>query len=296
MSDFNEFIDSSCIKLAELGAECGDYNFAVKNYSKVLDRLREYEEECLELIELDGSISKKIYELAENKMSGKDIFLYESWALSKTSYIKGVQCEKQLYLEQHKKDQKTPYKPDQIKKLSAGHDFDGIFREKEFPNGINVVEKVGDFGYLNSYTKHLLNEKSKQVLFEATLIEDEVLIMCDVLVKDENGKIDIYEVKMDKDNSEEIVKDLALQYYICKKRFGTHLNSFNLVLSDNQSENKWKIENITEALENISFDVASQIENFKKVLKGEEPPIKIGDHCTKPHLCQFMDYCKVMGT
>ena len=293
MTDFKGYIDSPSIKLGDLGAEMGDINFAIKNYSKALDKLRKYEEECLELIELDENLSKKIYELSDGKDSSKNIFVYESWVLSKTSYVKGQQCEKQLYLEKHKKDQKTPFRPDQIKILSAGHDFEGNFREKEFPNGINIVDKVGDFGYLNSYTKHLLSEKSKQILYEATIIEDEVLIMCDVLIKDEEGRIDVYEVKLSKEINESIENDLALQYYICKKRFGSQLNSFNLVLREDDEGEKWNIENMTEALDVKIPDVQEKIENFKRVLENDEPPIKMGDHCNKPYECQFMDYCKL---
>lgn len=95
----------------------------------------------------------------------------------------------------NKKKEKT--KPSRVQQavFNKGHDFEDAFRNKDFPDGINVKTLVNNFAYFNSYSKHVLASNHKQTLYEATIIEDDILVMCDVLVKDGSGDIGVYEIK-----------------------------------------------------------------------------------------------------
>ena len=101
-------------------------------------------------------------------------------------------------------------------------------------------------------------------LYEATIIEDEVLVMCDVLVKSEDGFVDIYEIKSSTKANIAISNDLKLQYAVCKKRFKDRLRSFNLILRVEDDEPKWVIENRIDELVDKTILVDEVTDKFKK--------------------------------
>ena len=173
---------------------------------------------------------------------------FDKWLLTKSSFVKGNQCAKYLYLDKHKKFEKTPVSSEKQMLFNQGHFFEEMVREQDFPGGINVKEKVGNFAYFNSYSHYLLSLPTKQTIYEATIIEDQVLVMCDVLIKNEDGAIHVYEIKLNSELNDAIIADLTVQYFICKKRFASNLKSFNLILRTAGENKLWKIENLTDEL------------------------------------------------
>ena len=290
MSDYMSYIDFRAIKLADLANEIGDYNCAVDNYSKALKRLRYYQGDRMQPALMATELEGKINTAKSSAPFGQSILKPEGWRLTKTSFVKGSQCLKYLYLDKHKKHEKTPFSKEKLKLFEKGHNFEETVRINEFPGGINIKDTVGDFRYFNSYTKHLLNTK-QQTLYEATIIEKGVLVMCDILVQDTDGLIDVYEIKLNSKLNEAILNDLAIQYSICKKRFGDKLNSFNVITRSGDEGKRWKIENLKDKLED-SLDVTSnKINLFFSTLNSSEPKISMGAHCNKPYDCEFIRYC-----
>lgn len=292
MSDYINYIDFNTIKLADLAYEIGDYKCAIDNYSKALNRLRNYQGDSMHPIMMASEFVKKINEINTKIGNGKAILKFDIWKLTKSSFVKGNQCLKYLYLDKHKKQFKTPVSKEKQKLFNQGHTFEEWVRNNEFPDGINIKDKVGNFAYFNSYTRHLLYSTNRQVIYEATIIEDDVLVMCDILVKNEDGNIHIYEIKLNAEVNEAIIADLSIQYAICKKRFSSTLKSFNLILRTGDSNKKWKTVNLTTELEKQIDIVRKKISNFKHILENHEPILQMGDHCNKPYECEFIEYCK----
>lgn len=290
MSDYINYIDFNAIKLADLAYEIGDYKCAVDNYSKALNRLRNYQGDRMQPIMMASGIVEKINEINTKIETGKAVLKFDVWKLTKSSFVKGNQCLKYLYLDKHKKQEKTPISKEKQELFNQGHTFEELVRNNEFPDGINIKDKVGNFAYFNSYTRHLINSTNRQTIYEATIIEEEVLVMCDILVKNEDGNIHIYEIKLNTELNDAIIADLAIQYTICKKRFSSNLKSFNIVL---RTEDKnWKIENLTDNLEKQVDIVISKINDYKMILQKDEPSLLMGEHCNKPYECEFIEYCK----
>ena len=292
MSDYINYIDFNATKLGGLAYEIGDYKCAFENYTKALNKLREYQGDRMQPIMMASRLAEKKEETAKKLSKGKAVLNFEVWKLSKSSFVKGTQCVKYLYLDKFKKEKRKPVSKEKQILYDQGHSFEDNFRNTEFPAGINIKEVVGNFAYFNSYTKYLLKKPERQTLYEATIIEDEVLVMCDVLIKTEEGQIDIYEVKLNSEINEAIFNDLAVQYFVCKKRFGERLNSFNLVLRAENSEPNRKILNLKSELEKQIENVNVKIQEYKQVLKNKEPVLFTGEHCNKPYECEFIDYCK----
>ncbi|UAM97245.1 hypothetical protein K8354_13075 [Polaribacter litorisediminis] len=293
MSDYTYYIDNNAIQLGDLAYSIGDFKCAFDNYNKALNRLRKYQGDRMAPMMIASGLVKKVNETSNLVHGGTSTLKFDPWKLSKTSFVKGKQCLKHLYLDKHKKQYKTPISEEKKQLFKKGHTFEDTVRNTAFPNGINIKETVGfNFGYFNSYTKFLLQNYQEQVLYEATIIEDEVLVMCDVLVQHKNGKIDVYEIKLHTQVNEAVLADLALQYAICKKRFGSNLNSFNLILRAPGKTPNWKIENVTDNLEPQIPHVDEKIKEYKTVLWGKEPNVGMGTHCQTPYECDFIDYCK----
>ena len=221
----------------------------------------------------------------------ESILSYDRWTLTKSSFVKGRQCAKLLHLYTFKRNEQTPVSKELQKVFDRGQSFEDYVRENGFPGGVNVKDEVSKFGYLNSYTKRVLSEPGSKVLYEATFIEDEVLVMCDILTKDSDGFIDVYEIKLNRNLNEAIWNDLAIQYTICKQRFGNKLRSFNAILREDESGQHWTVKDMTEQLDLKVNQVQDQIVEFKNVLENQEPEINMGEHCNKPYTCAFKEYC-----
>lgn len=292
MSDYINFIDSASIELAELAFEIGDYKCALDKYARALDLLAKYNGKQMHPIQLKESLTQKSEESKLNLSLGKSILIYESWELTKSSFVKGNQCVKSLYLDKFKRNEKNPISEEKKSIFKKGHSFEDQVRELIFPEGINVKDKVKNFKYFNSYTNYLIENPNAKIIYEASIIEDLLLVMCDVLVKREDGKLDFYEIKMNTEVNEAIKSDLAIQYSICKKRFGDKLNSFNLILRVKDEGKPYRIIDMTNDLSKKTGAVEKQISKFKEVLGLQEPIISMSNHCLTPYECEFTNYCQ----
>ena len=291
MDNYIYYIDSAAIKLGDLAHSIGDYKMASAQYNKALARLRDYKGDRMQPALMAEELVGKVKRMGPYMHAGKSILALETWRLTKSSFVKGHQCLKYLYLDKHKKKEKTPPSAETRALFEQGHSFETSIRRKHFPGGIDVKETAGNFGYFNSLTKYLLRREGRSVLYEATLIQDDVLVMCDILIKNEDGRIDIYEIKLNQEVNDAITADLAIQYTIAQKRFADRLHSFNLILRDPNSPDEFKIVDMTESLWNRVDDVNKKIKQYNEILSAPEPHIPMGPHCTKPYHCEFMAYC-----
>ena len=298
MNDYIKFIDSNSVKLGKIAFEMGDYEFSIINYKKAVNKLKKYKGVDKYPLHLISILEDKIKEVQQQEGKNEDIkrLKLQNWNLSKSSFVKGKQCIKYLYLDKHKKKERTPPSRKTLELFKKGHQFEDLFREQNFPNGINVKDNLGfNFGYFPSYTGFLLEKNEKITLFEATFIEKDILVMCDVVDKIGENLYDFYEIKSHIYMQEVIWNDLAIQYFICKQRFGKEaINTFNVVLRDENNEGN--IIDAKDELEGRIVNIDSLIENFKTVLESNEPIIQMGQHCLSPYKCDFMAYCEKLKT
>lgn len=101
--------------------------------------------------------------------------------LSKTNYLRGLQCPKLLWIAVHEKEKIVIDSATQAL-FDTGH-LVGGWAKKMFPNGVDVPE--GDFKGNLSETDKLLKEK--KVIFEAGILVDGLYSRADVLVPNEDG-------------------------------------------------------------------------------------------------------------
>ncbi len=221
-----------------------------------------------------------------------------SHLLSKSSFIRGVQCEKQLYLYKYHYNKMDQLSEMQKAIFKRGTDV-GILAQQLFPNGIDASPK-SQFEYAKAVvvTKNLINEKQK-IIYEASFNFSAVLAVADIVVIEKNG-LKVFEVKSSTSISETYIRDAALQYWVISN-CGYKIKDFSITYINNQYVRKGEIELdklfITESVLKLILPlqkwVEENVKGFKKTLSQKIiPKIDIGEHCYDPYTCGFYEYCR----
>jgi len=217
--------------------------------------------------------------------------------LSKSIFIRGLQCEKSLYLYKHHYSLKDEVSPQLQAIFNQGNNV-GILAQDLFPNGTDASPS-SHFKIQESVlkTKEFI-EKGEKIIYEATFQYNGVIAALDILVKDEDGW-KAYEVKSSTSVSDVYINDAAIQYYTIVNS-GIKLKDISIVHINNQYvkngginiQELFTIESVYDRVQQVLPSIPDQIERFKQVVSNDEvPDIDIGPHCTKPYDCDFKGYC-----
>ena len=212
------------------------------------------------------------------------------YLFTKTAFVRGMQCKKLVYLDKYCSKLRTPPDAETLARFRKGRDFENAFKDL-FINAIDVKQyhRFVSEKYIN-FTQTLLDKEGKVELFEAGILYDKVLVLTDVLRKNEDGSYDIFEVKHSEKINSAIEWDLAVQYYVCKHKLH-RINTFNVVTRVNETE--FLVVDKKEELEEKLETVRIHIKEFEEILQGFEPDIRMGEQCESPYSCDFQDYCRV---
>ena len=104
--------------------------------------------------------------------------------LSKSTYIKGEQCVKALYLFKNRPFLRDKLSMEQRAKFKRGTDV-GILAQQYFPRGINLTpSSPSQFGKKVAETMQNISNPDINVMYEAVFQYDDTLIMLDIIVRD----------------------------------------------------------------------------------------------------------------
>jgi hypothetical protein len=221
-----------------------------------------------------------------------------SHLLSKSSYIKGLQCEKHLYLYKYHYKEMDALSEMQKAIFKRGTNV-GELAQKLFPGGEAAAQgDPPDYEKALMKTKALI-ESGTEVIYEAAFMFNQVLSIADIIVK-ENDAWKIYEVKSSTSVSETYIHDASLQYYVISNS-GIKIKDFSIIYINNQYIRNGELDLkelfISESVISLIIPLQNLVEEnivkFKKVLMGKQiPEIDIGTHCYNPYTCGFYDYCR----
>jgi hypothetical protein len=215
--------------------------------------------------------------------------------LSKSLFIRGLQCHKALYLQKNHPEWKDEISESQETLFRVGTDV-GILARELFPGGTEVpYEGLPKQAQLD-LTQSLIKE-GKTTLYEATFIYDGVFVKADILHKGTDGW-EIYEVKASAAVKPQHVDDVAVQYYVAAGS-GLTVSRASLVCINSKYTRRgdvsvaelFKIEDKTEIVREKQAFVAEEIVKQQSMLRGIEPAIDIGPHCDAPYRCDFKGHC-----
>ncbi len=217
--------------------------------------------------------------------------------LSKSTFIRGLQCEKSLYLHKKRPFLRDRLSPEQLAKFSRGTNV-GVYAQELFPGGVDAAPKT-HFQMAASVVKTAeLMEAGQKIIYEAAFEHEGVIIALDILVKAEGGWKAI-EVKSSKGISETYLWDASLQYFIMKGS-GIEISDFSIAYINtafvregaiNPAE-LFIIESVLHLVLERQEQVGQKIERLKEVVElKSSPPIPIGPQCHKPYPCDFIGHC-----
>lgn len=221
-----------------------------------------------------------------------------SHLLSKSSFIKGLQCEKHLYLYKYYYNEMDDLSDMQKAIFKRGTNV-GELARLLFPGGqIAAQGNPPDYDKALKKTMELF-DKGTKVIYEAAFSFDKVLSIADIAVREDNIW-KIYEVKSSTSVSETYLNDAALQYYVISNK-GISVKDFLIVYINNRYVRKNELnlnelfvsESVIDLILPLQNFIKEKADKFKKLLMGKQiPDIDIGEHCYNPYICSFFNYCR----
>lgn len=217
--------------------------------------------------------------------------------LSKSTFIKGVQCEKALYLHKFYPELADEITEQQKAIFQTGTNV-GILAQELFPGGVDAGPKdYKEYFKSFKYTQQLI-EDGVEVIYEAGFCHNYVMCFVDILVKTEDGW-HAYEVKSSTKISATYYTDASLQYYIMKAS-GLNITDVSITHINNKYLRDGKLDLnqlflstsvLKQAKENHHY-VKNKLEDLHQVLSQDSiPKVDIGIHCTNPYDCNFKGEC-----
>lgn len=215
--------------------------------------------------------------------------------LSKSQFIRGLQCHKSLWLLKYKAELITP--PDEAQQaiFVTGTEV-GQLAQKLFPDGKEIIYEERSHNEKIKQTKEFIS-KGIKTIYEATFSYNNVLVMVDILHKGRRGW-EIYEVKSSTEAKDVHISDLSIQYYVLN---GCRLpiSKASLVYIDTEYVKKGELDvkklfcitNLTKDIKENQKSINSQLRKIRTMLKGKCPDIDIGKHCSDPYDCDFLGHC-----
>ena len=214
--------------------------------------------------------------------------------LSKSQYVRGLQCHKALWLYKHKREVMTPTSPRQEFVFANGHRV-GKLAQGLFPGGTEIEHDPQNFDGMIEKTRSLIG-RGANVIYEATFKSRNVLIMADILVRNANAW-DLYEVKASTGVKPQHKPDAAIQWHVIRdhlplgKAHIVHVNT-DYVFNGELDLTQWlAIEDITDEVLALQPGLDENLESMSVMLRQGEPDIPIGPQCDDPYECDFKAYC-----
>lgn len=215
--------------------------------------------------------------------------------LSKSRFIRGLQCHKALYLHTHHPELADPVPPEREALFRSGSEV-GELAQGLFPGGALIPYEGNSYDGQVEQTRREI-EKGTEVIYEAAFSYDGVFVKVDILRRGPGGW-EVYEVKSSASMRDYYVPDAAVQHYVVKgaglEVSGTYLVHINREYVRNGSielNKLFAIEDLTETVGNMQDLVKDSVEKMRTMLSGDMPVIDIGPHCSSPFDCDFRGRC-----
>lgn len=214
--------------------------------------------------------------------------------LSKTLFLRGLQCYKALWLLKNRPELATEPDPALLRVFEIGEEVGrlacGLF------SGGDEVKYVHDRNVMLRKTQELI-KSGMTTIYEATFRHDNVLIMVDILHKGKDGW-EIYEVKSATELKDINYSDLAIQYYVLSggglpiaRASLVHINNEYVRNGEIDVQGLFTIENLTDEVRAAQGSIKRELADMRRALGGGCPEIDIGPHCYDPYECDFISHC-----
>jgi hypothetical protein len=218
-------------------------------------------------------------------------------SLSKSTYLRGTQCRKSLYLNWFHPELKDPVSQMQRAIFSQGHEVGKLARQL-FPGGTDAGIFVPDQYQKSIELTTQLIQNGADVIYEAGFATENLHCFVDILVRS-GEKWNAFEVKSSTQVKQINLFDAAFQYYVMRT-CGIEMEDISLIVLNTSYKrigpleiNKlFKIQSVLKDVIKYQVRVEQDVCDFLKTLDlPEEPEQDIGPQCSDPYICDFQGHC-----
>ncbi|MGZ8399611.1 MAG: DUF2779 domain-containing protein [Gemmatimonadales bacterium] len=213
--------------------------------------------------------------------------------LSKSRFVAGWQCHKQLWLRVHEADA-----PELQVDIVLQDRFDqgaevGALARTHFPGGVLIDQPHNDPDRVGATRRAL--DLGATAVFEATFIEGRVYVAIDVLQRTAEG-FTLIEVKSSTKSKDEHIPDVAIQTWVAR-RAGIHVCRAEVMHLNTDFRHPDHGElfgrtDVTDEVEAMQPLIPGLIEGQLAALAGTEPVVPVGTQCWMiDRDCPFWDRC-----
>ena len=212
----------------------------------------------------------------------------------------GLQCSKLLWLFRHRKDLASEITPEKQSLFDTGHEV-GKLAMQYFDDGIEVASEYWDVKGAVEATEQYIKD-GHNLIFEATAIHpiNGGYARIDILKRvDGTDEWDLIEVKSSTKVKDYHIDDMSFQYHVfcgagykIRKCFMMVINNEYVKNGEIDPKQLLKLEEKSEDVHSKQEEVASMAEQLVCVLeRKDEPEVPIGARCFKPFECDYRPYC-----
>lgn len=216
-------------------------------------------------------------------------------SLSKTQYIRGLQCLKSLWLQKFQPELRAAADETQQVAFDLGTNV-GKLAQELFPGGVEIAFEEGTLDEQIDWTLQTMTGGA-EVLYEATFRYDGILVKADILRRVTEGW-ELYEVKSSTGFKDVYLDDIALQYHVLAgagisvvRAALVHIDTGYVRQGPLEPQKLFAIMDLTDQVVDNQPDVAANIECLRATLAQEMPQADIGPHCSDPYACDFQGHC-----
>ncbi len=219
--------------------------------------------------------------------------------LSKSRFMKGLQCPLQLWWAV-----RTDFEPDPIteatrSRFAMGHRV-GALAQRRFPGGVLITEDHLHHAAAVASTRAALDEGA-DVLYEAAFTHQRTKVRVDVLRRLDDGTFEVVEVKSAGSyKPKKHLMDVAVQVYVVRGA-GLEVSSAKLMHIDKDyvwdggaydPSGLFALADVTGEVFEVLPQIPPRIDDMLAMLASDEPPELPADvRCTSPYDCAFLSRC-----
>ena len=223
---------------------------------------------------------------------------------SKSSYTKGLQCPKILWMDAHMRDRFDKSLVD-LSRMKAGTDA-GDLAMAYFGDFVEVKMNFR-FDDMAERTARLLEEAAEIAdrggrpfsVCEATFVADGMVCMADIVRARGDMAVDLVEVKSSTKVKDYHLHDIAYQMSVierCGYDVATasimHIDPDYVLDGDLDLKGLFTVEDVTERARELAAKVAEGVGGLLAYSSLEsEPEMPPGPHCNSPHPCGYQTWC-----
>ena len=216
--------------------------------------------------------------------------------LSKTSIACLEQCHRKFWLRMHKPQ--TAQFTDTTRRVFAIGHLVGELARRCYPSGTLVEHDHNNLAAAISQTRSLVDDTNPKPIFEGAFYYRNMLVRADILIPTAGGSWQVVEVKNSGSVRPAYVSDLASQVWVMK---GAGLDVSGMYIRHPLKPLRpWAAPHPLSFINvDVAKDVASAVQLKSdtvargiEVANGAMPETALGEHCSKPYRCEYLEFCR----